>query len=99
MGRAYTAVGPRTEEFKRNRTTGDKESFSSKEYVELWWSYGDMSSTTEVFREHLTANIPTATLARAGSKQTSNRIAAFMVTMTGDVFITLSEDLIGLDMP
>ena len=58
-----------------------------------------MSNTTEVFSEHLTANISPATLARAGSKQTSNRIAAFMVTMTGDVYITLSEDLTGLDMP
>lgn len=61
----------RTEEFKGNRT-GDKESSSSKEYVELWWSHSDKSNTTEVFREHLTANIPTATLVRAGSKQTSN---------------------------
>lgn len=42
-----------------------------------------MSNTTEVFSEHLTANISPATLARAGSKQTSNnRRAAFMATKT-----------------
>lgn len=70
----------RTEEFKGNRT-GDKESSSSKEYVELW----------QIFPQPL------------WPEQDPNRHQTTEFCIHGhhdrDVFITLSEDLIGLDMP